>query len=597
MISPTTVNSDDLYERLGVSRSAPNDAVKKAYRELLRRYPPERAPEEFKRIREAYETLSNPRSREEYDNQPDPAIERWLTTALHAMKAEDYPLAERYFKQVLLRAPELGFVRNMLGLCFLYQKEPAKAAAQFERLLTQPDAPAAWFGNAGHAYRALERYTDAEKAFGEAVRRATDSPVEYYVGLADVCLDQNSFRRAAEVLERGIHADGTVDFQDLRYFTKLLEVRIRERSEQGAAAVLYRIREIAVDADQRRFAAWKIGIFAQQLVAVGGFKFAELIAFVARQLQPDDPDYFALGEAARLLKLNDYAAVDRLIAGHVSFAPDGWLHHLGGEIRRYCAEHRVFAQMEPISAAPGLHTINGIGTTLYGRRDEDAQTGSYIATLYFVFFFIPLFPIACYRVIPQGAKSWNFLGKVPYSKREQRHWMMFAAAAVVVFILWISGSSSDSASYDAAPYVAPAAVSPAASSPAKGAESTTPTYGSYGLPLSPQPPGGGSEPSWYDSEKTNLERLETKVKALDSQLSSSESEIDDLKRQIRAIEGGYGVYSTSDYEYERLIERHNAEARDFNEVVLQRRLAYSEYKSALDAFNQHVDDYNNHRRP
>lgn len=361
MTSPTAVHSDDLYERLGVGRAASVDAVKKAYRELLRRYPPERAPEEFKRIREAYETLSNPRSREEYDTQPDPAVERWLMTAFHAMKAEDYPVAERYFKQVLLQAPDLGFVRNMLGLCFLYQEEPAKAAAQFEKLLTQPDAPAAWFGNAGHAYRALEQYKEAEKAFDEAVRRATDSPVDYYVGLADVHLDQDAFRRAAEVLERGIRADGTVDFQDLRYFTKLLEVRIRERSEAAVLAVLRRIRQIPMDDDQRRFAAWKIGVFAQQLVAVGGFTFAVPIASVARQLQPEDPDYFALEEASRLLKQNDFAGVDRLIGGHVSFESDGWLHDLGGQIRNYCAEHRVFAQMEPISAAPTLRTINGIG--------------------------------------------------------------------------------------------------------------------------------------------------------------------------------------------------------------------------------------------
>jgi tetratricopeptide (TPR) repeat protein len=596
MTSPTTVDSDDLYERLGISRSASADAVKKAYRELLRRFPPERAPEEFKRIREAYETLSNPRSRNEYDNQPDPAVERWLTTALHAMKAEDYPVAERFFKQVLVQAPELAFVRNMLGLCFLYQEEPAKAAAQFERLLTQPDAPAAWFGNAGHAYRALKRYNDAETAFEEAVRRATDSPADYYIGLADVCLDQHAFTRAGEVLERGIVSDGTVDFQDLRYFTKLLEVRIRECSEDGVVAALQRIRVIASDADQRRLAAWKIGLLSQQLVIAGGFRFAELIANAARQLQPDDADYFALGEAARLLSRNDHATVELLVAGHVSFAPDGWLHHLGGWIRRYCADHPHVAQMEPIAAAPPLYTLNGIGTTLYGCRDEDAQSGSHVSTLYFVFLFIPLFPIGCYRVIPRGAKAWSFLGKVPYSKREKRHWVAFAAGVVLLF--WSCGSNPESSGSYGSTYVTPTASTPP-TAPSAGAAGlgTTPTYGSpYGPPLAPQPSGGQSEPYWYDGEKSNVERLETSVKTLDSQLASSESEIDDLTRRIRAIEGGYGAYSTSDYEYDRLIERHNSGVRDHNDVLLQRRMAYNEYKSALDAFNQHVDEYNNRRR-
>jgi len=63
----------DLYELLGLSRGASQDDVRKAHRELVRKYHPDanpedpRAEERFKEIQQAYEVLSNPRKRREYD--------------------------------------------------------------------------------------------------------------------------------------------------------------------------------------------------------------------------------------------------------------------------------------------------------------------------------------------------------------------------------------------------------------------------------------------------------------------------------------------------------------------------------------------------
>jgi hypothetical protein len=84
------------------------------------------------------------------------------------------------------------------------------------------------------------------------------------------------------------------------------------------------------------------------------------------------------------------------------------------------ANHASLGDLEPIKSAPSLSTVNGIGFTLYGCTDQNAFDGSYMSTYYFVFIAIPIFPIARYRVIPNG-RGYRFLGKGPLRTFDKCH--------------------------------------------------------------------------------------------------------------------------------------------------------------------------------
>jgi DnaJ-class molecular chaperone len=65
--------ADDIYKTLGINRNASQPEIQKAYRDLARKYHPDMNPddksakEKFQKVQQAYDVLSDPEKREQYD--------------------------------------------------------------------------------------------------------------------------------------------------------------------------------------------------------------------------------------------------------------------------------------------------------------------------------------------------------------------------------------------------------------------------------------------------------------------------------------------------------------------------------------------------
>jgi len=130
------------YDVLGIEKTADAPQIKRAYFGLVKKYPPERFPEEFKALRMAYDTLSNEKKRSEYDETEalpgDAAImlkqaEKATRQGKHAQAAEIYSL-------ILENHPVLPCIQERYARCLEEQGKNGKAIGVWQQLCEQePD--------------------------------------------------------------------------------------------------------------------------------------------------------------------------------------------------------------------------------------------------------------------------------------------------------------------------------------------------------------------------------------------------------------------------------------------------------------------------
>lgn len=302
---------------------------------------------------------------------------------------------------------------------------------------------------------------------------------------------------------------------------------------------------------------------------------------------------------------------------------------VGSEVRERVAKNldtvrrndTLYGNLSPITKAPSLSTTNGIGFALYGCTDKDPTSGSHLATYYFVFFGIPIFPICRYRVASTGT-GYRFFGKAPLRSFDKWHLAISIGLIVGVLIaINSSGNSPSGGSQTRSSTVSVSTPRPSYASPAR----TPPAYTAPAIYTAPAPPstGTGDRPVYrvpsyisaelardnraiesekakavsleirldnakrvLEAEQTKTENLESQVTSLNSQVDSArrfldrtnQADVDEFNRKVSRYNGALAAVRAQNERSNRAVEGYNA---ILEEVRVQNR-----------AVNQLVDNYN-----
>jgi len=307
-----------------------------------------------------------------------------------------------------------------------------------------------------------------------------------------------------------------------------------------------------------------------------------LACIVAHQRATDDNRTF-VDLLERALPLAESSEVGKRIQENIQIGKNNLAHE------------KLYGNLTPISSAPSLRTINGIGFTLYGCTDKDPATGSYLATYYFVFIAIPIFPICRFRVIPTG-NGFRFFGKAPLRPLDK--WHLAISVGLISWLIIAINSTNK----------APGSGSYAPSAPA--AERTSPQP-SFAPPPIPTQPVVGVKPDGdkqaIDAEKAKSTRLEallehskTEVDAKKAELDELDSRLETLSRQIELDR--MSLDRTSQVEIDRFnlkVERYNTDLRNhkseveiFNQLVETHNALLQQLRTQNRVVDQMVDSYN-----
>lgn len=297
------------YEILGAAPQASADELKRAYYRAVRNHPPERDPEGFQRLREAWETLCDERARRQYDamQRHGGEIQRLFDQAEAQVEAEDFAGAEATLKRLLVLSPEADGARAQLGFCLLRQRRFAEAAKQFDRLCREPSATYLYWAAQSRCAWAFQDEARAAALQAEAVRLFTQAigldPVnaEPYLGLARLHHHRGEDSQALECIEKAIAADGRVDFQDFEALYLACVIHMRGGDARAVERTLSRIDALSPDLDQRRYVGWHFAKSSCEAARAGAFEHAARLAEVSRRFAPDEDSFRRNAEYLRPL--------------------------------------------------------------------------------------------------------------------------------------------------------------------------------------------------------------------------------------------------------------------------------------------------------
>ncbi len=306
-------------------------------------------------------------------------------------------------------------------------------------------------------------------------------------------------------------------------------------------------------------------------------------------------------EALALVEAKNYAAAQEKLAIALTLSTDEQKAEVQ-EMQEGVHRASVLRDVDTTKRNPSLYTFNGIGAKFYGRRGFDQKTNSYITVHWFVLLFLPIIPLACYRVSDSGPNLYTIYGQVPLSPFLRKYrWAVLALIALLILIAMVSNSDTTGSSSPSGRPTAPATYSSTpVNSGASGGDifdrlateqqtrnTTTPTEARDSV-----------EKGAIEAERAELKRLSDSLDIQKQQIEEDSAALQRMESYIRSVKDTYTeetVPASVREEYNSTVDEYNTKAPAYNRAVHAYNADLQQYKERIAAFNPRVDRYNANR--
>lgn len=294
------------YAVLRIERTADERAIKKAYFGLVREFPPDTHPEDFKKIREAYEVLSDAAARARYDAAdkdfleygPEVAAELREIERLGKEGPEDELLAA--YQRLVAAQPDLVIAREGLGHQLLRAGQLDEALEQWRALCKLAPDNARYFLMRGVAHHRKQQADKAEKALRRAVE-LDGKTVGYRLALIDLLSVTRRPREAIAEIDAALPAFGEEFEPVLALELRRVGVLCNMGETVQANEVLDRLfRRMADkhDAELPKYVSSQIAGIAAKMFAEHRFDDANGLLERCHEIHPDSPVHHPFPERA-----------------------------------------------------------------------------------------------------------------------------------------------------------------------------------------------------------------------------------------------------------------------------------------------------------
>lgn len=281
----------DYYTTLQVNPDVSAAEIKRAYFGLVRTYPPDLYPDQFMKIRNAYEVLIDPNTRREYDSYASlpSLVKLYYNEGRQAFELGDYAGAIKYLEEVLKTYKHFNVVNCILGDAYLKNGNSGKAIKIFEELVHREPQNAGFAGRLANSYELRGWHYKAIDQYIYALSLDEDN-IGLWLGLIRSYLTAGCIYDAVETIKNGLEVSNQKGWDNLELYYQYVIVNIMTGDLESMHNNIEDLKRKALDdEDSKTNVAWFLASLSNMINNVGLGFIAVSTIDAATELLPDDP--------------------------------------------------------------------------------------------------------------------------------------------------------------------------------------------------------------------------------------------------------------------------------------------------------------------